>query len=323
MDEPLSDEYSIWGYRLFLDREPESEQTVKNRTGVFKSTQLLRQHFLSSEEYVSKNQDWNRFCYLGLLPKMEVSTELKSEQQSKLTKHVQKTWEELGEVDAHWSVLSTDSYRSDQIEKNQEDFKQSAKTDMMILEATLERNGIDISQFSSCREFGCGVGRVTRYLAERFDQVEGIDISRNHLEIASQSMTADGLNHVSFKHITSPEDLGELPKTDFVFSVMVLQHNPPPIMARIFSNLLERLTPGGIAFIQIPTYRHNYAFEVESYIKSPPFGEDELEMHFLPQSEVFKIIDQSNCLTVEAIEDNYIGRNLNMLSNTFLVRKKG
>ncbi len=322
MDEPLSDEYSIWGYRLFLDREPESEQTIKNRTGVFKNTQLLRQHFLSSEEYCLKNRDSARFYYLGLLPKMDVSTSLKDEEKVKLTKHVQKTWEDLGEVDAHWSVLSSDNYRNDLIEENQEDFNQSAKTDMLILEATLKRNGIDISEFRSCREFGCGVGRVTRFLAERFEQVEGIDISRKHLDIASQSIDAAGLEHVTFKHIISPDELGKLTRTDFVFSVMVLQHNPPPIMALIFSNLLARLNPGGIAFIQIPTYRHNYSFEVQSYIDTPPFAEDELEMHFLPQSEVFKIIDQSNCLTVEVIEDEYIGRNHNMLSNTFLVRKK-
>jgi len=221
------------------------------------------------------------------------------------------------------TVLSSESYRKEQIEGNQEDFNQSAKTDLMILEATLKRNGIDISGFRSCREFGCGVGRVTRFLAERFDQVEGIDISRKHLDIAAQSIAADGLDHVTFRHIISPDELGKLPQTDFVFSVMVLQHNPPPIMARIFRSLLDTLAPGGIAFIQIPTYRHNYSFEVESYIESPPFAEDELEMHFLPQSEVFKIIDQSNCLTVEVIEDEYIGRNPNMLSNTFLVRKKG
>ncbi len=169
MDEPLSDEYSIWGYRLFLDREPESELTIKRRTGVFKSSKLLRQHFLTSEEFVAKNPEWNLFFYLGLSPKMDVSTELTEEQQSELIQHVQETWEELGNSDPHWSVLSQDSYRSDKIERSQEDFNKSAEIDMMILDSTLERNSIDLSQFNSCREFGCGVGRVTRFLADRFD----------------------------------------------------------------------------------------------------------------------------------------------------------
>ncbi len=128
MDEPLSDDYSIWGYRLFLDREPESEQTIKNRTGVFKSSKLLRQHFLSSEEFIANNPEWDLFFYLGLSPKMNVSTELGSEQQKDFIQHVQRTWEELGKSDPHWSVLSQDSYRSDKIEDSHENFKRALKS---------------------------------------------------------------------------------------------------------------------------------------------------------------------------------------------------
>ena len=323
MDEPLSDDYSIWGYRLFLDREPESEQTIKKRTGVFKSSKLLRQHFLSSEEFIANNPEWDLFFYLGLSPKMNVSIELDSEQQKEFIQHVQKTWEALGESEPHWSVLSQDSYRSDKIGDSQKDFKKSAEIDMMILDSTLERNDIDIRSFKSCREFGCGVGRVTRLLADRFDEVEGIDISRNHLEIARKSIAEDGLAHVDFRHVNDPAELTELPQTDFIFSVMVLQHNPPPIIAILLENLLNSLAPNGVAFIQIPTYKRTYSFEVDTYIESSLFEEDELEMHYLPQSEVFEIIDKSDCSLIEVIEDNYIGRRGNELSNTFLIRKKG
>ncbi len=45
-------------------------------------------------------------------------------------------------------------------------------------------------------------------------------------------------------------------------------------------------------------------------------------MHYLPQSEVFEIIDEADCRPIEVIEDNYIGRRGNELSNTFLIRKK-
>tara|TARA_B100000212_G_scaffold341222_1_gene323802 strand:- start:4087 stop:5136 length:1050 start_codon:yes stop_codon:yes gene_type:complete len=323
MDEPLSDDYSIWGYRLFLDREPESEQTIKKRTGVFKSSKLLRQHFLSSEEFIANNPEWDLFFYLGLSPKMNVSIELDSEKQKELIQHVQETWEALGESEPHWSVLSQASFRSDKIGDSQKDFKKTAEIDMMILDSTLERNDIDIRSFKSCREFGCGVGRVTRLLADRFEEVEGIDISRNHLKIARKSIAEDGLTHVDFRHVNNPAELTELPQTDFIFSVMVLQHNPPPIIAIVLENLLKSLAPNGVALIQIPTYKRTYSFEIDTYIKSPLFKEDELEMHYLPQSEVFEIIDRCNCRPIEVIEDNYIGRRGNELSNTFLIRKKG
>ena len=104
---------------------------------------------------------------------------------------------------------------------------------------------------------------------------------------------------------------------------MVLQHNPPPIIAILLENLLNSLAPNGVALIQIPTYKRTYSFEVDTYIESSLFEEDELEMHYLPQSEVFEIIDKSDCSLIEVIEDNYIGRRGNELSNTFLIRKKG
>jgi hypothetical protein len=46
-----------------------------------------------------------------------------------------------------------------------------------------------------------------------------------------------------------------------VFSVITLQHNPPPIMAWLLSQLLGCLNPGGVAYLQIPSYRSGYLEE--------------------------------------------------------------
>lgn len=321
MDESLPDEYSTWGYRLFFDREPESESAIKVRSGLFKSTRALRLHFLSSEEYLLKNGELSPYYYIGLLPKMEVFTDIEPEQQSQLVSRVQKTWEELGESDPHWSVISQASFRSDRIEGNEKEFFESAKVDKQILDSTFERNGLKYSQFKTCREFGCGVGRVTRYLSEVFEQVDALDISSRHLAIAEKMLGDAGIENVSLHHIETPEALSRLPKVDFLFSVMVLQHNPPPVMKLLLGKLIESLEPNGVAMIQIPTYKSTYTFDVESYIESPP-DKDELEMHYLPQNEVFDVIDKSNCQAIEVIQDNYIGRNARELSNTFLIRKK-
>jgi hypothetical protein len=46
-----------------------------------------------------------------------------------------------------------------------------------------------------------------------------------------------------------------------------------------------------------------------------------MEMHFLPQHEIFKVINESNCRTLEMREDAMVGSEDTMLSNTFLIQK--
>ena len=74
-----------------------------------------------------------------------------------------------------------------------------------------------------------------------------------------------------------------------------------------------------MAYIQIPTYRAGYLFEVERYMhtKAP----NTLEMHFLPQQDIFKIINATRCLCLEVREDGMVGAEDKMLSNTFLIQK--
>jgi hypothetical protein len=60
-------------------------------------------------------------------------------------------------------------------------------------------------------------------------------------------------------------------------------------------------------------------FEVERYMHSTPTNT--MEMHFLPQHEIFKVIDESNCRMLEMREDAMVGAEDTMLSNTFLIQK--
>lgn len=51
----LSREHLLWAYRLFLDREPESEKVLTNMLAEIETTQQLRYKFCSSEEFRQKN----------------------------------------------------------------------------------------------------------------------------------------------------------------------------------------------------------------------------------------------------------------------------
>ena len=103
-----------------------------------------------------------------------------------------------------------------------------------------------------CIEFGCGVGRVSVPLASLFKRVHALDISKTHLAMAERRASEAGVNNVEFI-LVDREILGSLPSADSVYSRLVLQHNPPPIIALLLQCLLKTLKVGEIAIIQIPT----------------------------------------------------------------------
>jgi FkbM family methyltransferase len=53
----VSDNLVRWAYRLFLDREPESEDRIADKLSSSKSTEDLRRDFMSSPEFRDRNPD--------------------------------------------------------------------------------------------------------------------------------------------------------------------------------------------------------------------------------------------------------------------------
>jgi hypothetical protein len=101
--------------------------------------------------------------------------------------------------------------------------------------------------------------------------------------------------------------------------MIVLQHNPPPIMAMVLRRAFACLRSGGLAVFQVPTYAPRYRFQTGSYLRSgvPTSG---IEMHFFPQSKLFELVATSGCRMVEVVEDAFVG-DPKWLSNTFVVAK--
>ena len=122
-------------------------------------------------------------------------------------------------------------------------------------------------------------------------------------------------------HLASFDSLVErLPEFDVFLSVIVLQHNPPPLIVLILKSLLNKLQPGGIAYFQVPTYRRNYRFRVDEYLRSAsPTGG--MEMHFLPQHILFDVLQHTGCSLLECREDFCTGDH-QTISNSIFARKQ-
>ena len=105
--------------------------------------------------------------------------------------------------------------------------------------------------------------------------------------------------------------------------MIVLQHNPPPIIRLIVGEFLRALKPGGVAFFQVPTYRAGYRFSLEAYLRNEAARHEMMEMHVLPQRVIFDVARQEGGQVLEVIEDGMTGMRSKEVSNTFLIRKVG
>jgi len=314
----VSPESVVWAYRLFLDREPESSLVVAEKLEWLSTTQDIRQEFVNSEEFKQKNPGLLFLSLSGDEPPLFI--ERVSDLQ-RLFFHIQNVWENLGETEPYWSVASFENFKASRIEETRSEFYNLGLGNVATFFKTLDRNGIDHTSFKTCLEYGCGLGRVTYWLAKRFETVLGYDISKSHLQLAKQYLNGIGIQNVSLKYISQPQEIGNFPKVDVVYSVIVLQHNPPPIIRLIIQELIRALRSGGIAFFQVPTYRLGYRFSLEEYLAGEA-TRGHMEMHVLPQNEIFEIVSREQGKIVEVLEDAWPGLRYGERSNTFVIQKE-
>lgn len=209
-----------------------------------------------------------------------------------LFQHIQDTWQHLGEDEPYWSVITSDEFHSTNIDAVRDKFYASGRADVERMHASLERNGIDYSRFTSCLEYGCGLGRVTRWLCERFEVVYGYDISRTHLKGTKEYLRELGIRNALLRHVERVDQVLKLPKAHVVYSILVLQHNPPPLIRLMIRSFTKALHSGGVAFFQVPTYRLDYSFSVQRYLKEDVKSNEMMEMHILPQKEKLRSCDR-------------------------------
>lgn len=106
----------------------------------------------------------------------------------------------------------------------------------------------------TCVEVGCGAGRMTVHLAERFDRVVAVDVSPAMLEQARASVDAAGRDNVAFE-LVSGERLEGVDGTvaDTLVCYLVLQHAPERrLVAGLLAEFARVLAPDGEAFVQLP-----------------------------------------------------------------------
>lgn len=325
----LTREQVILAYRMLLGREPESETVIQAAMGAHPDLPSLGHSFVGSAEFRIRH-DWRPEPPEPAAaaptpeppmdaPPLEVETEAEPELLARMVRHLGDYWAKIGRDAPHWSVLTAERYRPRQIAAHLDAFHASGEGNVRVLDAILARLGRRPEEFAHCVDYGCGVGRITQHLARRFPEVTGLDISRPHLDLAAATLRGAGLDHVVLRQVTG-EALMPVARCDLWFSVIVLQHDPPPIAMEVLARAFDSLSPGGLAVFQIPVWLAGYRFRVREYLAAWPGRR--MEMHCIPQGAVLELARRKGLVLRELRETNgVLGMPGRAISNNFVFEK--
>lgn len=160
-------------------------------------------------------------------------------------------WNELAELDPYWAILIEPNKRFGRW--NSEEFFATGPPEadaLMNRAAQLEHP----KARQRALDFGCGLGRMTRALADHFEECVGVDISENMIKGARElNRDVEGVSFV----VNRAADLRifDCGSFDFIYSTIVLQHVPERRAIKAYIGEFCRvLSPGGLAVFQLPNH---------------------------------------------------------------------
>lgn len=310
----------LWCYRVLLDREPESERVVQEHL-TCADLETLTRVFINGPEFrhrFHRNESRSDLRVPFDAPLLPIETRASDATLAQLVARIRRAWVNLGLTQAHYSVLTAPEFLPENIASSIGQFEATGFDNAREALGMLRRHGFTDPASKTCVEYGCGVGRVTLALAAEFGHVVGYDISEAHLAHARERVRRAGIGNVRL--IECANDLLEpLHPCDVFYSLIVLQHNPPPVIRKLIGNALAALNPGGFAYFQVPTQILGYRYSNEAYLADT--HAPGMEMHCLPQSEIFALAAERDCEVMELREDLWTGRPDVFVSNTFVIRR--
>jgi SAM-dependent methyltransferase len=207
------------------------------------------------------------------------------------------TWDYYGKHDPYYGVLSEKEFRGGVLDASVRD--KFFASGVGVVDGFI---GAAETAFGSivrgvALDYGCGVGRLTRPLSERFQQVIGVDISAAMLDEARRNL-ADRSN-VSFELAGAQSSR----PVDFVLSKIVFQHIPPREALRALTQLAGRLTPGGVGILDLPVrYTGGRLRRALSAVRTKlPSREPIIPLHIHDLSQVTAALARAGCDTQQQL----------------------
>ncbi len=179
------------------------------------------------------------------------------------TQFMRKMWNQRAKKDAFYYIES--AFWDGNIEKF---FALGEERTQLILDPILNEVNID-PQKSHILEIGCGVGRFSRSLSNRFQQVTAVDVSNEMINQARDLHQPTLYPNLDFQP-TDGTSLGCIfsNSIDVVFSYEVFQHMPSPeIILKNLEEIRRVLRPQGIVYIHLMTNHGRFKKFIKKLLK--------------------------------------------------------
>jgi ubiquinone/menaquinone biosynthesis C-methylase UbiE len=157
-------------------------------------------------------------------------------------------WDGLGREDPLFAILTVPGKAGGRWEA--EEFFATGRQQVEQIFQELDALGVKVKR-GVALDFGCGVGRLTQALADRFELVHGVDIASSMIALAERhNRFGDRCKY----HLNERDDLSIFPDgtIDFVLTLICLQHMEPRYARKYLVEFARILAPGGVLFFQLP-----------------------------------------------------------------------
>ncbi len=223
-------------------------------------------------------------------------------------------WDRNAELDARWVILADpNKLGSWQLDE----FLRTGEEEIEGVLAFLDGLGVEVDPQGRFLDFGCGIGRLSRALAQHMASGIGMDISQRMIEEA-RAVHADLKDRVDFV-VNREADLPQVPSdsVDLVYAHIVLQHIPAELQRGYIAEFLRVCRPGGIAVFQAvtdelpPDWRRRLRDKVPGPVRrlvrrlrGRPALPFDIEMHGIPEAVVREAVAANGEVVATAYSDS-------------------
>lgn len=225
-------------------------------------------------------------------------------------KELQRNWEGLAQVDPLWAICTDPRKRNNQWTR--EEFFATGRKEIETVLDYAARIGVCIDRTLPALDFGCGVGRLTRALAEYFPECSGVDISPTMINFARELNRDHPRCHFLLNEGARLEGLSNN-YFGFIYTSLVLQHIGEPCSHQYIAELIRVLKPCGVLIFQVPERLHagsltrlQTKLALRTRLQSILSRERPcaMEMHCIKESIVQRLMAQSGARIVDVAITN-------------------